>query len=97
MKAVIAALIVSLSLSTVANAQVSCEQVGNFTYCDNGQHFQHTQGNSSQHQGNFTYGSDSSTYLRYNNFPFGSDGGNFTYGSNGAPCQHIGHFTYCSN
>jgi hypothetical protein len=93
MKAAIAALIISLSLSTVANAQVSCEQVGNSTYCDDGQHFQHNQGNSSQHQGNFPYGSDGSTYLRYNNFP----DGNFTYGSNGAPCQRIGHFTYCSN
>ena len=48
MKAAIAALIISLSLSTVSNAQVSCEQVGNFTYCDNGQHFQNNQGNSSQ-------------------------------------------------
>jgi len=100
MKAAIATLIIFFSLSTVSNAQVSCGQIGNFTFCDNGQHFQNNQGNSSQQQGN---GSDTSTYQHYNKFPYGSDGttnqqnSNFTYGSNGTPCQRIGQFTYCSN
>jgi hypothetical protein len=91
------------------SAQVSCQDNGAFTYCNNGQSFQRNgsftydnHGNSWQHNGNFTYGSDGTSYQRNGAFTYDNRGnswqqnGNFTYGSNGTSCQRVGSFTYCN-
>jgi flagellar basal body rod protein FlgG len=100
MKSAICAFAIWLVLGVASSAQVSCQDVGNFTYCNNGQTFQHNgdftydnEGHSWQHNGNFTYGSDGSTYQHNGNFTYDNQGntwqrnGNFTYGPNGSTCQ----------
>ena len=108
MKTIVCALVISLALSDITTAQLSCQQTGDFTYCDNGQTFQRNgnftydnQGHSWQNNGSFTYGSDGTTYQHNGNFTYDNNGntwqrnGNFTYGNDGSACQQVGAFTYC--
>ena len=77
-----------------ASAQLSCQQVGSNTYCNNGQTFQRigpniydNNGNSWQKVGPNTYGSDGTTYQRV---------GPNTYDNHGNSWQRIGPDSYGS-
>jgi hypothetical protein len=108
MKILITALAMFVAVCSTSNAQVSCQQVVNVTYCNNGQTFQRNgnytydnRGNSWQRSGNYIYGSDGTTYQRNGTVTYGSDGttyrrgGNYIYGSNGTTCRRVGAYTYC--
>ena len=67
----------AVALTLPAAAQVSCQQIGNQTFCSNGQTFQRlgnqtfdNRGNSWQHLGNQTFGSDGSNCMRIGNSIF---------------------------
>jgi hypothetical protein len=94
---------------SVSSAQVSCQQLGNRTVCNNGQTFQRfgnrtydNRGNSWQQFGNQIYGSDGSTYQQFRNQTYDNRGnswqqfGNQTYSSNGRSCQRFGNKVYCN-
>jgi hypothetical protein len=109
MKIAVGVLGVFMGLCGLANAQLSCEDHGNSTYCNNGQTFQRNgnyiydnHGNSWQRNGNSTYGSRGTSYQQNGNTTYDSNGnswqrnGDYTFGSNGTTCQRTGTFIYCN-
>src|SRR6478672_7503297 len=70
-------IIQAFPLVDTVSAQVSCQQFGNQTFCNNGQSFQQfgnqtfdNRGNSWQQFGNQTFGSQGDSYQRFGNQTF---------------------------
>ncbi len=74
---------------------VTCNQIGNTTYCSDGTSYNQI--------GNTTYGSDGTSYNQIGNTTYGSNGtscnriGNTTYCSNGTSYNQIGNSVYGSD
>jgi hypothetical protein len=108
MKIALGALVLCLAFGGTSHAEVTCQNSGNYTYCNNGQTFYRNgnytydnRGHTWQQTGNFTYSSKGKVYQRNGNYIYDSRGhtwrqtGDYTYGPHGA-CQRVGAYTYCN-
>jgi hypothetical protein len=95
-----------IAMSGIANADTYCQQVGNQTYCSDGQIYERfgnttydRRGNYWQHYGNQTYGSDGTMYEKSGNQTYVNQGGAWqlfdsqTYDAN--PCKLIAKMVFC--